>query len=215
MTPEETTSGQAAPAPAPATPPPSTPSAGTQNTGTPTVGQAQAQTPETAAADKPPASWDEIFKHPRFKELTEKAGAAAKRLKEYEDAKAAAEEEGAKKRGEFEKLLAKEQGEHAKTRMQLRTTRIGTILRDYLAEKHPEYVAKAKYINPFIEADEKADDEAIAKAVQKAADAWVTDNPVAPRAPGGPAAQPTRGSAQGGLDKEREKELRARFGISG
>ena len=231
MTPEETTNSTPAPASATSsaasggvTTPPSVAAqtsagsaaalSGTQNTGTVTAGQAQGQTPEVPAGSKPPATWDEVFQHPRFKELTGKASAAEKRLKEIEDAKAAAEVEEAKKRGEFEKLLAKEQGEHSKTRGQLRSTMIGMTLRDYLAEKHPEYVAKAKYMVPFIEMDEKADAEAMLKAVQKAADAWVTDNPLAPRTPGGPAHQPARGTGQGGLDEARISELRARFGIT-
>lgn len=42
--------------------------------------------------DKVPGTWDEIFKHPRFKELNQKAKDAEKRLAEFEAANKTAEE---------------------------------------------------------------------------------------------------------------------------
>lgn len=56
-------------------------------------------------ADKVPASWDEVFKHPRFKQLNDTAAAAKKQL---EDAEKAKQEEARKKEieaGNFQKVI--------------------------------------------------------------------------------------------------------------
>lgn len=53
----------------------------------------------------PPSSWDEIFQHPRFKQVIGEKNEAQQKLSEYEKAEAEAKEKAAIEAGEHQKII--------------------------------------------------------------------------------------------------------------
>ncbi len=118
--------------------------------------------------------------------------AAAKKAKAEKDAE---EEKRAKEQGEFKTLAEKAdekrqaaERERDAARLDKRRLEVKDRLRDYLAEKHPAYVAVAKYITPLIEFDLTTDEKDIDKRISAAADSYVKDNPRQTGAGGAPGA---------------------------
>ena len=64
-----------------------------------------------APGDTPPGTWEEIFQHPRFKELNTRAKAAEGALAKIEADRKAADDEAAKKQGEWQKLAEQREAE--------------------------------------------------------------------------------------------------------
>lgn len=99
----------------------------------------------------------------------DEAAAAEKKAKEDGDLQAL-------KDAADEKRITAE-SERDEANMKARTLEVKDKLRDHLAEKHPEYVAVAKYIMPLITFDLKTDDNDIDKSITTATDQYVKDNP--------------------------------------
>lgn len=66
---------------------------------------------KSGGQEKPPATWDEIFEHPRFKELNKRASDAEGRLKQIEEERKKADEERLKKQEEWKELAEKRERE--------------------------------------------------------------------------------------------------------
>lgn len=128
------------------------------------------------------------------KSRDEATAAEAKRLKDESD------REAARAKGEWEKVAGDEKERANKLDAELATAKLAAkgrdvdlAVRDHLAEKHPEYVAVAKYVRPLVTYDASTSDEVIAKRVAEAAAQYVKDNPRAKSAPAGAPAAPANG----------------------
>lgn len=122
-------------------------------------------------------------------ELQARIEAAVK--KERDRAAAAAEEErkkreaeAARKAGEFEKLYnaeveARKAEQQAREQAELRARRaeVYNRLASYLSEKHPEYTAAAKYMQPLLEITADTSDDDVEKQIKTVVEQYVKDNP--------------------------------------
>lgn len=125
------------------------------------------------------------------KRLREKWDADQARKAEKEKTDREAEE--ARKRGEWEKLANDEQTkreiaeqEREALKLDLKGKDVDLRLRDHLAEKHPDYIAVAKYIRPLIEFDAETNDADLDKRIATAAEQYTKDNPRAAARTGTP-----------------------------
>lgn len=107
------------------------------------------------------------------------AAAAAQRKKD-EDAAA----ETARKNGEFEKLANTEKDkrtaaerERDEARMTAKTADVRIRLRDFLADKYPDYAKAADWIIPAVKFDLATPDADVMKSVEAAVKKYVEDNP--------------------------------------
>jgi hypothetical protein len=138
------------------------------------------------------------------KSQQDKADAAAKKKQDEADRKAAEEQ------GKWKELSETEQKRNAELAAENRTLKTRIALGDHLAAKHPEYVARAKYILPLIPGD--VADDGLAKAVEDAAAEFVKDNPIqAKGAAGAPAAAREGNRQQGGQGKANGNSHANRF----
>jgi membrane protein involved in colicin uptake len=137
----------------------------------------------------------------------QKADAAAKR-KADEDKRKADEEQG-----KWKELSETEQKRNAELAAENRTLKTRIALGDHLAAKHPEYVARAKYILPLIPADTA--DENLAKAVEDAAAEFVTANPTQPKGAAGAPPAPRGGNLKPGAPGNKPNGHPNRFAHSG
>lgn len=121
----------------------------------------------------------------------ERETAAQKAQREKEEA----EREKAEKDGEYQKLAEADrkraeaaERDRDEARLTAKRADVNIQLRDYLAEKHAEYVGVAKYIMPLVEFDLKTDAKELEKRISAAADQYVKDNPRKPAggSPGAP-----------------------------
>ena len=154
-----------------------------QNDGTITVtGQAQ---PAPIATDGPPASWDEIFKHPRIKEALKEAKEAKAALEAQKQAQAAAEDDKLRQQAEWQKLAEKREKEAADALAQLSEERLGRqrdtkrrTVEDAARQHEPAFVAEAiPVLLRMVELDELPDDDTLPNAVQVAVKALAKANP--------------------------------------
>jgi hypothetical protein len=136
----------------------------------------------------------------------DKADAAAK--KKADDDKRKADEE----QGKFKDLLDDETKRNAELAAENRTLKTRIALGDHLAAKHPEYVARAKYILPLIPADTA--DDALAKAVEDAAAEFVKDNAVQPKGAAGAPPAPRGGNLKPGAPGNKPNGHANRFAQS-
>jgi hypothetical protein len=120
----------------------------------------------------------------------DKADAAAKKKQDEADRKAAEEQ------GKWKELSETEQKRNAELAAENRTLKTRIALGDHLAAKHPEYVARAKYILPLIPGD--VTDDGLAKAVEDAAAEFVKDNPTQPKGAAGAPPAPRGGNVKPG-----------------
>lgn len=127
--------------------------------------------------------------------------------KKLADDKAKADEEAARKRGEFEGIAKTEQTKREAAEFELKKRDVKDAVAEYLRANHKEYAASGveKYIMPQVEFDAKTPQDDIAKRVKSAADQYVKDNP---RAVGkGPTPPPGRsGGAPGTSEKKQTPE---------
>lgn len=107
-----------------------------------------------------------------------------KHQEEAETARKNTEAETAKKQGEFEKLYnsevengKKKDADIGTLKMEIRKRDASLQLRDYLAEKHSDYIGVAKYIIPTIEFSADTEDAELETRIKAAADQYVKDNP--------------------------------------
>lgn len=154
----------------------------------------------------------------RYKEVNERLKALeAERAKEREE-REQAERKRLEETQQYKELYEKERAAHEATKSdllsKLTALRLDVTLRDYLAEKHPNYSAKAKYMRPLIQvpADKAEDEEAVKQAVMEVAEAWVKDNPIPPPTPGAPSNNPPSGAGAGG-QPQGDEYWKRRYGI--
>jgi hypothetical protein len=154
-----------------------------QSDGTVTVtGQAQ---PAPVVTDGPPASWDEIFKHPRIKEALQAAKDAKAALAKRDAEQAAAEDEKLKLQGEHEKRAEKLAQELQETKALLDAVNLSRqhdtkrrAVEDAARQHEPAFVAEAiPVLLRMVELDELPDDDTLPKAVQDAVKALAKANP--------------------------------------
>lgn len=72
-----------------------------------------------ANGNKPPESWDEVFQHPRFKELNDKKKAAEDELARIAANKAKADEDALKEQNKWKELYEAETTKHKETQVGL------------------------------------------------------------------------------------------------
>ena len=141
-----------------------------QSDGAVTVtGQAQ---PAPVATDGPPASWDEIFKHPRFKELQKAAKEAQAALAAQQQAQSEAEQAKLKEQAEWKQLYetaeiaAKKLKDEldAKTSAMLRREK-QLAIQDAARSHEPPFITEAiSDVLLLIRVDELPDGDDLAKA---------------------------------------------------
>jgi len=140
-----------------------------QSDGTVTVtGQAQ----PVAAPDAPPASWDEIFKHPRFKELQRTAKEAQAALTAQQQAQAEAEQAKLKEQAEWKQLYEtaevaakklKDELDAKTTAMQRREKQLA--IQDAARSHEPPFITEAiSDVLLLIPVDELPDGDDLSKA---------------------------------------------------
>lgn len=171
----------------------------------------------TPPQDPPPAKPPvEPKPEPKKHELTDEEIEAIveKRLKAERDAQEAARKkeeeekaaEEARRKGEFEKLAADEkakrekaEAEAAEANRRAQLAEVNIKLRDYLAEKHPDYLANAADIMLHVEKQLKPDakPEDVAKLIAEQAKAFVERTPKAKVAT---VPAPTRTGVPGGAN---------------
>lgn len=133
------------------------------------------------------------------------------KLAERDAAEAEAQRIAAEKAGEFQKLYDAEKGKHGETRAaleakvatleaELRHRDVERALADYLGDKHPGHLAKARWMRPALMAELQPDmDEAAIQAVVKrVADDYVKDNPAGGGSQGGSGGAPGASGKGGG-----------------
>lgn len=183
------------------TPPPAT---------TPPVGSGTGGTDgqQQQSGWRPPASQEELDAIIE-RRLGRERGSLDKALQaagfsKLDDAIAAAKAQrdlDAKNKSEVERAqtaLTQTQQQAAALAARLRGYEIRDAIGDYLREKHPDYLGRERYIAAIIELGDNADDEALTKAVKKAADQFVKDNPLAPS--GAPGSTPGADRSNSGGD---------------
>jgi hypothetical protein len=118
----------------------------------------------------------------------------AKRLADKD--KTERERKEAEKRGEFETVATQEkearitaERERDEARVAARGKDVDILLRDHLADKHPDYITAAKWIRPAIAFDATTKDDTLTKRIEEAAESYVKDNPRSTK--GGAAPAPT------------------------
>lgn len=123
-----------------------------------------AETPAEAqnTDDRPPETWDQIFEHPRFKKLNERAKAAEAQIAEQEKAVKAAEEARLAEQQKWQELAQKRADELAIAQKQLEEMTV-TNMRTRIAAKMGLPEALAERLRGTTE-DEITSD---AKALQK------------------------------------------------
>lgn len=141
-----------------------------QSDGTVTVtGQAQ---PAPVATDGPPASWDEIFKHPRIKEALQAAKEAKAALAAQQQAQAEAEQAKLKEQAEWKQLYEtaevaakklKDELDAKTTAMQRREKQLA--IQDAARSHEPPFITEAiSDVLLLIPVDELPDGDDLSKA---------------------------------------------------
>ncbi len=163
--------------------------------GTPPAGSTDGQQTPPAGGNqsgwRPPAS-EEEFNDIIERRLGRERGSLARKLEAagFSNAKIDEVIEAAKAKREVDRQsqsaveaaqtdLAQAQQALASLNARLRSYEIRDAVTEYLREKHPDYVGRERYIVPIIELDGVTDDDGLTKAVKKAADLFVKDNPIA------------------------------------
>ena len=139
-----------------------------QSDGTITVtGQAQPVT----APDAPPTSWDDIFKHPRFKELQKTAREAQAALAAQQQAQSEAEQAKLKEQAEWKQLYETAEVAAKKLKDELDAKNAAMLKRekqlaiqDAARSHEPPFIAEAiSDVLVLISVDDLPDDDELAK----------------------------------------------------
>lgn len=136
----------------------------------------QAPVTETAqpAPDAVPQSWDEVFKHPRFKELQKAAKEAQAALDAQKQAQADAEQAKLKEQARWQELYEAEQARAKQAQAELEQAKLGALrnlkqqaIKDAARSHEPPFVAEAiPDILVLVAVDELPDDGDMAKAAE-------------------------------------------------
>jgi len=170
--------------------------------------------PVKPTVDAPPATWEAIFEHPRFKGLLDEKKTLATKLADIEAEKAKTEQEKLAKAEEWQKLADLLKTEKANLEAQIEALKTGEALRKKreaikaaaLAHDPPFSEAAAEDAYLFIELDKLEDNpKAVAAAVKAlaAARAYMLA-PAKRKDPGSPGV-----SGHAGSLTEQEKEAKA------
>jgi hypothetical protein len=128
-----------------------------------------------AEADKPaPKYTDEDLAKARKEAVAEAERKAAERA---DKERAEREQKEAQAKGEWEKVAKANEERAAAAEAREKGLQVDMMLRDHLAEKHPDYVGAAKWIRPAVAYDAASKDETIRQRIEEAATAYVKDNP--------------------------------------
>lgn len=161
------------------------------------------------AADAPPASWDEVFQHERFKQLVKRAKEAEAALEKTARDREAAEAAKLKEQQRFEELYQKEQQRAAELEQKLTETQRATVnerkrraVEDAARAHEPRFSAEAiKDVPVFVDLDglEVGEDGSV-KGVEAAIKALAKDRPYMleqkRQDPGSPAGRKAAGAPQ-------------------
>lgn len=140
-----------------------------QNDGTVTVtGQAQ---PAPVATDGPPASWDEVFQHPRIKEALKAAKEAKAALEAQKLAQAEAEQAKLKDEAKWQQLYETTEAAAKKLKDELDAKNVAYLRRekqlavqDAARSHEPPFIAEAiGDVLVLISVDDLPDDDELAK----------------------------------------------------
>ena len=126
------------------------------------------------APDAPPQSWDEVFKHPRFKELQRTAKEAQAALEAQKQQQAQAEEAKLKEQAEWQKLYEAKSEEAQRLKAEAEQAHLSYIrtlkqqaIKDAARSHEPPFVAEAiPDILLIVAVDELPDDDGLAKAAE-------------------------------------------------
>lgn len=136
----------------------------------------QAPVTETAqpAPDAVPQSWEDVFKHPRFKELQRAAKEAQAALDAQKQAQAQAEEAKLKEQAKWQELYEAKVREADQTKAELEQAKLDALrnlkqqaIKDAARSHEPPFVAEAiPDILLLVAVDELPDDGDLAKAAE-------------------------------------------------
>lgn len=128
--------------------------------------QKETQDQQTQKAPEVPTSWEEVFKHPRFKELSEEATRAKKELDKIQKEKEQAEEARLKEQNEWKTLAEKREAELNEIKSQLIKKEQDFLITNTLREKGVSGVAVNDAL-VLINRDGLSDAQSIDKAVDE------------------------------------------------
>lgn len=140
------------------------------------------------------------------------------REKESREREKAAQKAAEKQKTDAEKLVALENSDKVKDRT-IATLFVGQELRDYVAEKHPEYLKLSKRILPFVDLEglDVEDEDSVRDKVKEAVEAFVKEIPLSPQnggaldssgqPVGGVGRAPARGGTPDAASRARMAEL--------
>lgn len=140
------------------------------------------------------------------------------REKDLREKQKKADEDAKKQKTDAERLSSLEATDKEKD-LRIATLLVGSELRDYVAEKHPEYSKLVKRILPFVDLKDLdlEDEDAVREKVEKAVEDFVKDVPIAAgngsptdstgTPVGGLGRSPARGSTPDATQKQRLGEL--------
>lgn len=167
-----------------------------------------AQPVQAAASDGVPATWEDVFKHPRFKELQKQAKEALAALAAQQAAQAKAEDEKLAQQAEWQKLAEKREKEAAEALAQLAEERRQRLhdtkrraVEDAARQHEPAFVPEAiPVLLRMVELDDLPDDDTLPNAVQDTVKALAKSNTymlqTARNDPGSPPGRKPAGAAK-------------------
>lgn len=130
--------------------------------------------PNGQTADGVPQSWEDVFKHPRFKELQKQAKEAQAALAAQQEAQAKAAEDELKEQAKWQQLYETTEAAAAKLKAELQQAQAAMLRRekqlaltDAARSHEPPFIAEALGdVLVLIQADELPDGEDLPKAAQ-------------------------------------------------
>jgi len=130
--------------------------------------------PNGQTADGVPQSWEDVFKHPRFKELQRTAKEAQAALAAQQEAQAKAAEDKLKEEAKWQQLYETAEAAAAKLKNELQQAQAAMLrrekqlaLQDAARSHEPPFIAEALGdVLVLIQADELPDGDELPKAAQ-------------------------------------------------
>jgi hypothetical protein len=118
--------------------------------------------PQPGVPEKFPSSWEEVFKHPRFKELNTKAQAAQTELEKLRAEQRISQEAALKEQNKYKELYEQRENELKTERLKIMRLKVGKALPDELAEllqgeTEEELKAHAEKLMKFAQPKEPGD----------------------------------------------------------
>jgi len=141
--------------------------------------------PSGPSPDGVPQSWEDVFKHPRFKELQKQAKEAQAALAAQQEAQAKAAEDKLKEEAKWQQLYETTEAAAAKLKNELQQTQAAMLrrekqlaLQDAARSHEPPFIAEALGdVLVLIQADELPDGDELPKAAAAQVKALATAKP--------------------------------------